>query len=375
MRHRERDEQSVAGMPGVVRVVVRATSSDRRGEAVSSGTGGGRLKRHVEGRHRRSRAAHRSTTTCAGNRHATRSWSIQAMSTPRWRARRRWSRRRISIPYQMHGSLGTSCAVADVQRERATVWSSTQSAYPLRSTVAILLGLRPDNVRVVFTAGSGCYGINGADTVAYDAALLSQAVGRPVRVQLSRQDEMAWENYGFAYVIDQRAGVDRVGDDRRVGLRSVVSVSRRPPWIRNARQRRDRAAGGLRTGVLPADERRPRRQRFANSSNAAPSYVTGCAGGTCGGTGTIKRERVLTHTVARHFSRDHCVRRVGCRTPSRTNASSTRSRRMSRWIPSHIACVIFAIRGSSKSSRRRRRRRTGIHGHRRGSIARAKRRR
>jgi hypothetical protein len=59
--------------------------------------------------------------------------------------------------------------------------------------------------------GVGCYGINGADTVAYDAAILSQAVGRAVRVQLSRQDEMAWENYGFAYAIDQRVGLDAQG--------------------------------------------------------------------------------------------------------------------------------------------------------------------
>src|SRR4030095_5448028 len=73
------------------------------------------------------------------------------------------------------------------------------------------LGMPAENVRVIFTRGSGCYGINGADTVSYDAALLSQGVGRPVRVQLSRQDEMAWENYGFPYVIDQRIGIDAKG--------------------------------------------------------------------------------------------------------------------------------------------------------------------
>jgi nicotinate dehydrogenase subunit B len=114
-------------------------------------------------------------------------------------------------PYQMHGSMGTSCAVADVQTDKATVWSPTQSAYPTRSGVAKLLGMSPDSVRVVFTRGAGCYGINGADTVSYDAALLSQAVGKPVRVQLSRKDENSWENYGFAYVIDQRAGLDANG--------------------------------------------------------------------------------------------------------------------------------------------------------------------
>ena len=75
----------------------------------------------------------------------------------------------------------------------------------------MLLGLAPDRVRVVYVRGSGCYGINGADTVSYDAAVLSQAVARPVRVQLSRKDEMAWENYGNLFVIDQRIGLDAAG--------------------------------------------------------------------------------------------------------------------------------------------------------------------
>src|SRR5215510_13675302 len=99
-------------------------------------------------------------------------------------------------PYQAHASMGTSCAVADVREGRATLWSTTQSVYPTRSGVALLLGLPVDQVRVIYQRGAGCYGLNGADTVTYDAALLSQAVGRPVRVQLSRRDEMAWENYG-----------------------------------------------------------------------------------------------------------------------------------------------------------------------------------
>src|SRR5437764_3261497 len=63
-------------------------------------------------------------------------------------------------PYQMHGSMGTSCAVADVKGGKATVWSPTQSAYPTRAGVAALLGLQPDDVRVVFTRGAGCYGLN-----------------------------------------------------------------------------------------------------------------------------------------------------------------------------------------------------------------------
>src|SRR5205814_1091290 len=114
-------------------------------------------------------------------------------------------------PYNMHGSIGTSCAVADVQAEKATIWSPTQSVYPTRNTAAMLLGMKPENVHVIFTMGSGCYGLNGADTVSFDAALMSQAVGKPVRVQLMRKDEMAWENYGTAFVIDQRVAVDAAG--------------------------------------------------------------------------------------------------------------------------------------------------------------------
>src|SRR5262249_58979750 len=98
-----------------------------------------------------------------------------------------------------------------VQGDRATIWSASQAVNALKNASAMLLGLPVENVRVIFTRGSGCYGINGADTVSYDAALMSQAVGKPVRVQLSRHDEMAWENYGQAYVIDQRIGVNRDG--------------------------------------------------------------------------------------------------------------------------------------------------------------------
>src|SRR6185295_15830061 len=183
-------------------------------------------------------------------------------------------------PYQMHGSIGTSCAVADVQAGKATVWSPTQSAYPLRSGVAMLLGLAADDVRVVFTRGSGCYGINGADTVSYDAALLSQAAGKPVGVQLSRRDEGAWENYGFPYGIDLRAGVDRDGTIVAWDCESWNAARGGRPGTNTP--------GNVITGVLAgyspaafAPNIRPAQDpsAFNNGSNAAPSYVTGRAGG------------------------------------------------------------------------------------------------
>jgi nicotinate dehydrogenase subunit B len=203
-------------------------------------------------------------------------------------------------PYQMHGSLATSCAVADVREGKATVWSASQAVYPLRSTTAILLGLRPDDVRVIFRMGSGCYGLNGADTVSYDAALLSQAVGRPVRVQLSRADEMAWENYGMAYVIDQRAALDAEG---------TILAWDHESWSPTRGSRPGTARpGNVVTGLLAGFEPAPfepraaeRARRFDNGSNAAPSYVTGCAVDGCGGTGVVASERVLSHAVESPF--------------------------------------------------------------------------
>ncbi len=205
-------------------------------------------------------------------------------------------------PYQMHGSIGSSCAVADVQSGKATIWSPTQSAHPTRSGSALLLGLPVENVRVIFTRGSGCYGINGADTVSYDAALLSQAVGKPVRVQLSRKDEMAWENYGVAFVIDQRVGLDANGTIVAWDYEGwSPTLGGRPGYDR---------PGNVITGQLAGFEPAPFTPRtpapdpggaFDNGGNTAPSYVTGCVGGKCGGTGTVKSERVLSHAVKSYF--------------------------------------------------------------------------
>ena len=114
-------------------------------------------------------------------------------------------------PYQNHASIGPSCAVADVQGDRATIYSSTQGVYPLRGAIAQLLGLQPESVHVVHMEGSGCYGHNGFDDAAGEAALLSQAVGKPVRVQWMRQDEHVWEPHGPAMVVNVRGAVDSQG--------------------------------------------------------------------------------------------------------------------------------------------------------------------
>jgi CO/xanthine dehydrogenase Mo-binding subunit len=114
-------------------------------------------------------------------------------------------------PFQMHASIGASCGVADVKRDSATIWSSTQGAHTLKGAIAQLVGLPSENVHVIWTEGSGCYGHNGSDDAAADAALLSQAVGKPVRVQWSRADEHGWEPKGVAMVMEVSGGVDANG--------------------------------------------------------------------------------------------------------------------------------------------------------------------
>ena len=120
------------------------------------------------------------------------------------KARYRW-------PYQMHASIGASCAIADVKRDSATVWSSTQGPHTLKGAIAQLIGVPAEGVHVIWTEGSGCYGHNGSDDAAADAALLSQAVEKPVRVQWSRADEHGWEPKGVAMVMEVSGGVDESG--------------------------------------------------------------------------------------------------------------------------------------------------------------------
>jgi CO/xanthine dehydrogenase Mo-binding subunit len=204
-------------------------------------------------------------------------------------------------PYQMHGSIGSSCAVADVQNGKATLWSATQAVYPMKSAVAMVLGIPADNVRVIYRMGSGCYGINGADTVSYDAALLSQAVGKPVRVQLTRKDEMAWENYGVAFVVDQRVGVDADGTITTWDCESWSPTLGGRPGGNNPGNVMTGFLAGFAPAAFAARSPAPDPTSYGNGSNAVPSYVTGCVGSQCGGTGKITSQRVLTHTVPSPF--------------------------------------------------------------------------
>ncbi|MGY2052057.1 molybdopterin cofactor-binding domain-containing protein [Methylobacterium sp. JK268] len=140
-------------------------------------------------------------------------------------------RARFRRPYQMHASIGPSCALALFAEGRLTVWSHAQGMFPLRTAIAEMLGLPEEAVRCIHAEGSGCYGHNGADDAAGDAALLARALpGRPVRVQYTREQEHLWEPYGTAMITEVAASL---GEDGRIAgwdyvVRSPTHLTRPP---------------------------------------------------------------------------------------------------------------------------------------------------
>ena len=122
---------------------------------------------------------------------------------------------RYTRPFQAHGSLGPSCAVAvwEDGGSKLRVWTHSQGVYPLRGDLANVFGLPSAAVRCTHAEGAGCYGHNGADDVALDAALLARATsGRPVKLQWMREDEFMWEPYGSAMVMKLGGALDAQGN-------------------------------------------------------------------------------------------------------------------------------------------------------------------
>ena len=118
-------------------------------------------------------------------------------------------------PYMAHASIGPSCAVAQFRDGKMTVWNHSQGVFPLRGNLVMALKLPPEKIHCIHNEGSGCYGHNGADDVALDAALLARGApdGRPVRVQWMRGDEFGWEPFGPAMVMKAKAAL---GADGRI---------------------------------------------------------------------------------------------------------------------------------------------------------------
>lgn len=171
-------------------------------------------------------------------------------------------------PFHMHGAMGASCAVADVDvaNNKATVWSGTQGPFPLRAALAVLLGLPEPNIRVVYVEASGCYGHNGADDVSGEAALISKLVGKPVRLQWTRTEEHRWEPLGPAMLHKMRGGV--------TGASVVAWEHALYSPTHNTRPSGGAGAGNLlvaqQTGLAPADA--PALNTNTASRNAPVTY-------------------------------------------------------------------------------------------------------
>jgi len=111
-------------------------------------------------------------------------------------------------PFQSHARIGPSCGVVDVRGDKVEIWADTQKPHFLRMGIAKFLGLPPENVQVKWMHGAGSYGRSDADEAPYEAALLSQAFARPVRMQWSREEGTAWDPKAPAAIITMKAGLD-----------------------------------------------------------------------------------------------------------------------------------------------------------------------
>jgi len=207
-------------------------------------------------------------------------------------------------PFQMHGSLASSCAVVDFRGsgKTATVkaWSATQSVYNVRTYLATLLSIPAGNIQVTHVEGSGCYGGNGADGVTFDAALLSQAVGKPVRLQYSRADEMlSGEHYGHPMVQNQKVGLDANGTIVAWDVETILGQHGEGAlgigiggFVQGA------LAGFPTTKIVPTTTpTNPAGGAFWNFGNSVPSYSAGLVNGTKLGTGKVASQRSVTRTV------------------------------------------------------------------------------
>ena len=202
------DEAAVSAMPGVVRLVANgrfaAVVAEREWAAVQA------LQRLQQARWRRTAPPIPADPLAAIQ--AAPSQDTLIFDKPGGAAGPKVVRARYTRPWLMHGAVGPSCAVAQVQDGQLTVWTHSQGVYPLRNAIAELVGMPREKVRCIHMEGSGCYGHNGADDVAADAALCALALpGRPVRLQWMREQEHGWEPLGSGMIVEAQASLDAQG--------------------------------------------------------------------------------------------------------------------------------------------------------------------
>lgn len=194
------------------------------------------------------------------------------------------------LPMQAHASLGPSCAVADVHDDGATIYTSSQGVYGLRQALAPLLGIDEERIRLIHREGAGCYGHNGADDVTADAALLSRAVDRPVRVQWMRQDEFAWEPKAPAMLIEMWASLDEGG---------AIAAWQHEVWTATHTARPSGQPGHLLAGQQVDPPMPPAPQRYGGGDRNAPT------------TYTFPSERVTMHWLPGAPLRPSALRSLG----------------------------------------------------------------
>ena len=177
---------------------------------------------------------------------------------------------RYTRPYLMHGSIGPSCAVALFEGGQLTVWTHSQGVSPLRGALAELLGLPEARVRCIHREGAGCYGHNGADDVAADAALVAQALpGRPIRMQWSREQEHGWDRLARRWSPRSKAPSMRpVGSSAGATRCGATPTPHVPRW----RAISWPASRSIRRSH-PTRPNRSRNPRAAGDRNAIPLYA------------------------------------------------------------------------------------------------------
>jgi len=204
------DVTSVEKMPGVIKVVRNgsfvAVVAEREFQAIGAMRAANRAAKWETSRDMPPARADSDAYAALGAA-AHEDFVIQGDKSPMSRT---WTREAsYRRPYQMHASIGPSCAVALFEGGTLTVWTHSQGVYPLRGAIAEMVRMPLERVRCIHMEGSGCYGHNGADDVGADAALTALALpGRPVRVQWMREQEHTWEPYGSAMVTQAQAVLD-----------------------------------------------------------------------------------------------------------------------------------------------------------------------
>ncbi|MCB0033571.1 MAG: molybdopterin-dependent oxidoreductase, partial [Anaerolineales bacterium] len=204
-------------------------------------------------------------------------------------------------PYQMHAALGPSAAVAHWHEEQLTVWTHSQGVFPTRTILAQVLGVDEQTMHVIQMEGPGCYGHNGSDDAALDAALLARAVpNRPLMLKWSRADEHAWEPYGPAMQVQVQGSVDDSGhiDSWHYDVWSYPHLGRGRPDVRTSGLL---AAWHLEEPFEQPVPQPPLWPHVGGYRNADPLY-------------DLPERRVVTHFVAESPLRTSTLRSLGAYT-------------------------------------------------------------